>query len=40
MKNVLWMIMTTVIKCRSLSYDIFDANMTLMSLLWHLYINH
>jgi len=32
----------TVIKCHSLNYEIFNANMTLfeMSLLWHLYINH
>jgi len=37
MKEVLCMFMTTVIKCHSLSYDIFKANMTLfeMSLLWH-----
>jgi len=29
MKEVICMFMTTVIKCHSLSYDIFDANMTL-----------
>jgi len=36
MKEVLSMFVTTVIKCHSLSYDIFNANMTLfeMSLLW------
>jgi len=35
MKEVLCMFMTTVIMCHSLSYDIFNANMTLfeMSLL-------
>jgi len=35
MKEVLSMFVTTVIKCHSLSYDIFNANMTLfeMSLL-------
>jgi len=40
MKDVLWMFVKTVIKCHSLSYDIFNANMTLfqMSLL-HLHIN-
>jgi len=27
MKEVLCMFMTTVIKCHSLNYDIFDANM-------------
>jgi len=41
MKDVLCMFMTTVIKCHSLSYGIFNANMTLfeMSLLGHLDIN-
>jgi len=29
MKEVLCMFMTTVIKCHSLSYDIFSANMKL-----------
>jgi len=29
MKEVLCMFMTTVIKCHSVSYDIFNANMTL-----------
>jgi len=35
MKEVLCMFVTTVIMCQSLSYDIFNANMTLvdMSLL-------
>jgi len=35
MKEVLSMVMTTVIKCHSLNYNIFNANMTLfeMSLL-------
>jgi len=35
MKEVLCMFVTTVIKCHLLSYDIFNANMTLfeMSLL-------
>jgi len=35
MKEVVCMFMTTVIKCHSLSYDIFNANVTLfgMSLL-------
>jgi len=35
MKEVLCMFVTTVSKCHSLSYDIFNANMTLfeMSLL-------
>jgi len=37
MMEVLCMFMTTVIKCHSLSYDIFNANMTLfeMALLWY-----
>jgi len=32
------MFVTTAIKCHLISYDIFNANMTLfeMSLLWHL----
>jgi len=36
--EVLCMFVTSVIKCHSLSYDIFNANMTLfeMSLLWYL----
>jgi len=36
MNEVICMFMTTVIKCHSLNYDIFHANMTLfeMSLLW------
>jgi len=40
-QDVLCMFKTTVIKCHSLSYDIFNANMILfeMSLLWHLDIN-
>jgi len=40
--EVLCIFLTTVIKCNSLNYDIFNANMTLfeMSLLWHLDINH
>jgi len=35
------MFVTNVIKCHSVSYDIFNANTTLfeMSLLWHLDIN-
>jgi len=34
------MFVTTVIKCHSLSYDIFNANMTFFEMsLWHLDIN-
>jgi len=38
MKEVVCMFVTTVIKCHSLNYDIFNANMTLfeMFLLWQL----
>jgi len=32
MKEVLCMFVTTVIKCHSLSYDIFNANMTLFEI--------
>jgi len=32
MKEVICMFMTTVIKCHSLSYDIFDANTTLFEM--------
>jgi len=41
MKDVLCMFVTAVIMCHSLSYDIFNANMTSfeMFLLWHLDIN-
>jgi len=35
MKEVLSMFMTTVIKCHSLSYDIFNANMTFGMTSWH-----
>jgi len=30
--EVLFMFVTTVIKCHSLSYDIFNANMTLLEM--------
>jgi len=33
MKEVLYTFMTTVIKCHLLSYDIFNANMTLFEML-------
>ncbi len=36
MKEVLWMFMTTVIKCNSLSYVIFNAKKTLFDLALHL----
>jgi len=38
MKEVLCTFVTTVIKCHSLNYDIFNANMTLfeMSVSWQL----
>jgi len=32
MKEVLCVFMTTVIKCHSLNYDIFNANMTLLEM--------
>jgi len=32
MKEVLFMFVTTVIKCHSLSYDIINANMTLFEM--------
>jgi len=32
MKEVLYMFVTTVIKCHSLSYDSFNANMTLFEM--------
>jgi len=32
MKQVLCMFMTNVIKCQSLNYDIFNANMTLFEI--------
>jgi len=32
MKEVVCMLMTTVIKCHLLSYDIFNANMTLLEM--------
>jgi len=35
MKEVLFMFVTTVIKCHSLSYDIFNANMTLFEMSIH-----
>ncbi len=38
MKEVLWMFMTTVIKCHSLSYVIFNANMTLFDLTLPLHL--
>jgi len=33
------MFVTTVIKCHSLSYDIFNMTLFEMSLLWHIDIN-